>query len=83
MKVKLLTSLAGATLSHAKGDEYPCDAAEAKRLIEAGFAEPVAGGRKSETTVKTVTAAEQREAAVKAEKQAAKEKVAAEKSAGS
>jgi hypothetical protein len=40
MKVKLLTSMAGAETRHA-GDEYECDAAEAARLIEAGYAEAI------------------------------------------
>ena len=40
MKVKLLVSMAGAVTWH-KGDLYPCDAAEAARLIEAGYAEAV------------------------------------------
>ncbi len=40
MKVKLLVSMAGAETRHA-GDIHECDAAEAARLIEAGYAEPI------------------------------------------
>ena len=45
MKVKMLVSMAGGvTLS--PGDIHECDAAEAKRLIEAGSAIPHADERK-------------------------------------
>lgn len=40
MQVKMLTSLAGG-VTLAPGDLHNCDAAEAKRLIDAGFAEAV------------------------------------------
>lgn len=41
MKVRLLTSLAGAYGAYSSGDEYECSADEAGRLIERGFAEPI------------------------------------------
>lgn len=41
MKVRLLTSLAGDTFSHACGAEVELDAAEAARLIERDLAVPV------------------------------------------
>jgi hypothetical protein len=40
--IKLTTSLAGPNFSHQPGDEITVDAAEAKRFLEAGLAEPVA-----------------------------------------
>lgn len=49
VKVKLLTGMTGARAWN-PGDEYPCSAAEAARLIKAGYAEPI--GKKVETAVK-------------------------------
>ena len=40
MRVKLLVGMAGEQ-SWSRGDEYPCEAEEAARLIEAGMAEPI------------------------------------------
>lgn len=40
MKVKLLVAMAGAR-SAAAGEEWDCDASEAARLIEAGYAEAI------------------------------------------
>lgn len=48
-RVKLTTSMAGPAGSWNVGDEYECDAAEAARLIEAGFAEPIAEKRETAT----------------------------------
>lgn len=43
MKVKLLVSMSGALGAFNPGDEYPCASdAEAIRMIEAGYAVPVA-----------------------------------------
>ena len=39
MKVKLLVSLSGVHGAFAPGEEYACDADEASRLVEAGYAE--------------------------------------------
>ena len=41
MKVRMLTSMCGSTVNLAVGDTHECDAEEAKRLIAAGYAEPV------------------------------------------
>lgn len=46
MKVKLLTAISGANGAFNVGDEYPCTADEAGRLIEAGFAEAIREVRK-------------------------------------
>lgn len=40
MKVILLTGLSGAAGAFSRGDEFECSANEAKRLIEAGYANP-------------------------------------------
>lgn len=58
MKVKLLTGMAGAE-SKAPGDIHECDAEEAARLIEAGFAVPETGDA-AETTAKKQPARETR-----------------------
>lgn len=50
-KVRLLTSMAGIDFSHNMGDEIDCNAAEAKRFIEAGIAEAI-DARKIEKAVK-------------------------------
>lgn len=42
MKVKLLVGLSGPTLTYDPGDDYECSDAEAARLIDAGFAVPLA-----------------------------------------
>ena len=42
MKVLLKVGLSGPAGAWSPGDEYECEAREAARLIEAGFAEPVA-----------------------------------------
>lgn len=39
MKVRMLTSMSGPTIDLANGDAHECAADEAKRLIDAGFAE--------------------------------------------
>ncbi len=56
-KVKLLTSMAGIDFSHNQGDVIDCNAAEAKRFVEAGIAEAVAApAAKVERAVKkTIT----------------------------
>lgn len=41
MKIKMLTSMSGPATQFNRGDEVEVDSAEAERLIEAGFAEPV------------------------------------------
>ena len=41
MKIKMLTSMSGPTTQRNRGDEIDVPTAEASRLIEAGFAEPV------------------------------------------
>lgn len=41
MKIKMLTSMSGPNDQRARGDEIDVEDAEAVRLIEAGFAEPV------------------------------------------
>jgi hypothetical protein len=47
-KIKLLTSLAGIDFSHNAGDIIDCNDAEAKRYIDAGFAEPIETASKVE-----------------------------------
>lgn len=59
MRVKLLTSLAGARFVFNAGDEYECSAAEAARLCEKGFAVPIAE-QKIERAVKKKPAKEVR-----------------------
>ena len=49
MKIRLLVSRAGPGGSFAAGDEIEVDAAEAKRMIEAGQAMPVRSATKSTT----------------------------------
>ena len=41
MKIKMLTSMSGPSVQRNRGDEIDVPTAEASRLIEAGFAEPV------------------------------------------
>lgn len=53
MKIKLTTSIAGARFSHAAGEEIERDADEAKRLIDKGFAVPVAEKTSERATAKT------------------------------
>ena len=53
-KVKLTVSMAGANYTRDAGDEHECSEAEAKRLIEAGFAVPIAAPKKETTTAKAV-----------------------------
>lgn len=50
MKIRLIQSVAGADFAHKAGDEVEWKPdADAKRLIEAGIAEPVAPKRKKKT----------------------------------
>jgi hypothetical protein len=42
VKIRMLVSLAGENFAVTAGDVYECDPAEAARMIEAGFGEPVA-----------------------------------------
>lgn len=58
VKVKLLVAMAG-TEPRNVGDLHECDAAEAARLIEAGFAEAVAG-KPAETATKALPRAKRR-----------------------
>ena len=51
MRVKLLTSLASAQGPCPAGSVRDFDSKEAKRLIEAGFAEPVRASKKTEKAV--------------------------------
>lgn len=55
MKIKLLVSRAGPTVSQAVGDEIEVGEAEAARMIAAGQAVPVREERK-ETAVRKITA---------------------------
>ena len=43
MKIKMLTSMSGPSTQRSRGEEVDVDDAEAIRLIESGFAEPVRG----------------------------------------
>ena len=54
MKIRMLTSMAGADFSHNFGDEIEVTDAEGKRYIEAGIAEPVINTTKIERAVKKV-----------------------------
>jgi hypothetical protein len=56
--ITLLTSIAGENFSYAPGDEISVDAAEAKRFLEAGLAEPVAKRASSKTEKRVVKPAE-------------------------
>lgn len=51
MKIKMLVSMAGAEAINV-GDERDVDDAEAKRLIEAGYAMPIATAPKGERSTK-------------------------------
>lgn len=51
MKIKMLVSMAGAEAINV-GDERDVDDAEAKRLIEAGYAMPIAIAAKGEGATK-------------------------------
>lgn len=42
MKIKLTTSLSGANGAWSAGDEYECNDGEARSLIDAGYAVPIA-----------------------------------------
>lgn len=57
VKVRMLVSLAGERFVVDHGQEYECDAAEAKRLIDAGFAEPVASKAKTQSRESKVAVA--------------------------
>lgn len=60
MKIRMLVGLQGPNLSLEAGDEYKnCDPAEAKRLVEAGFAVPIVADKK-ERAVKADMAKETR-----------------------
>ena len=50
MKVKMKSSMAGANVMRNVGEVYNIPAEEAKRLINAGFAEP-AGAKKKENAI--------------------------------
>ncbi len=54
-KVRLLTSMAGINFSHNAGDEIDCNAAEAKRYIEAGIAEAIEAPKIEKAVKKTAT----------------------------
>lgn len=54
-KVRLLTSMAGISFSHNAGDEIDCNAAEAKRYIEAGIAEAIEAPKIEKAVKKTAT----------------------------
>jgi hypothetical protein len=51
MKIRMLTGLSGPDISLAPGDLHECVAAEAKRLIAAGFAEGVSSAPAREKAV--------------------------------
>jgi len=54
MKIKMLTGMAGVDYSLSPGDERDFDDAEAIRLIDAGFAVPVAATEIETTTLEPV-----------------------------
>jgi len=54
-KVRLLTSMAGINFSHNAGDEIDCNAAEAKRYIDAGIAEAIEAPKIEKAVRKTAT----------------------------
>lgn len=56
VKVKMLVSLSGVDFAVHAGDEHTCDQDEAARLVEAGYAEPVAARRSETRESKTPTA---------------------------
>lgn len=51
MRIRLLTGMAGIDFSHNAGDEIDCNAAEAKRFIDAGIAEALTAPAKVERAV--------------------------------
>jgi hypothetical protein len=55
MKIKMLTSMSGPTLQRNHGDEIEVPDAEAKRLIEAGFAAPVRSEQRETTSQQATT----------------------------
>lgn len=60
MKVRMTVAMAGG-VSLSPGDEHECDAAEAGRLIEAGYAVPIAPAKPAEnTSARKLAAKEQR-----------------------
>lgn len=56
MKIKMLTSMAGADFTWNNGDEVEVSDAEGKRFIEAGIAEPISTAPKKETASKKTPA---------------------------
>lgn len=60
MKVRMLQSLAGPDFALQGGDEAEFDAEEAKRLVEAGIAEPVSGEKKKPVTRESKAKSESR-----------------------
>lgn len=55
MKIKMLVDMAGVGFSLSPGDEWETDDQQAKRLIEAGYAVPVAETKIETTTLEPVT----------------------------
>lgn len=55
MKIKLLVSRSGANGAQNRGEEIEVDADEAKRMIEAGQAEPVRSAKVEKATAKKPT----------------------------
>jgi hypothetical protein len=55
MKIKMLTSMSGPPLQRNHGDEIEVPDAEAKRLIEAGFAAPVRSEQRETTSQQATT----------------------------
>jgi hypothetical protein len=53
MKIKLLVSRASATGAQNRGDEIEVSSDEAKRMIEAGQAEPIRQGKPLERAVRS------------------------------
>jgi len=52
MKIRMLTSMAGADFVHNRGDEIEVDDKTGKRFIEANIAEPVINASKIERAIK-------------------------------
>lgn len=59
MKVKMTVAMAGDPMI-IPGDEYECDDSEAARLIEAGYAIPIAPPKQAETAQKPKPAAKEK-----------------------
>ena len=71
MQIKLLVGLASASMSLSPGDTHECDADEALRMIDAGFAEPQCAESQATLTARDEAIAAEARAQAEAEAAAA------------